>query len=183
MKQQTSSQTVGPFFSIGMTYGDLNNLVKADTVGERIYVRGRVLDGNGVGVNDAVVEIWQADASGIYNHPNDPQHAAADGAFFGHGRAATDDAGSYWFKTIRPGASGDMAPHLMVRVLMRGLLLHTVTRLYFGDVDNSADSTLNSVPTERRHTIVAQRDPNEATPTFHFDIHMQGENETVFFKP
>ena len=118
-----------------MTYGDLNNLVNDDVVGERIFLRGRVLDGNGAGVNDAVVEIWQADADGVYSQSSD------DAAFFGFGRAATDDDGRYAFKTIKPGAVDDMAPHLNVRIFMRGLLLHVVTRIYFSDVDNSADST------------------------------------------
>lgn len=172
MRQQTASQTVGPFFSVGMTYGELNNLVNEKTVGERIWVRGRVFDGDDNVVPDATIEIWQADASGVYN-----------GDFFGFGRAPTDDDGNYWFRTIKPGSVDGMVPHLNVRVFMRGILLHTVTRIYFGDVDNSADPTLNSIPADRRHTLIAQRDDSEGTPTYRLDIHMQGENETVFFEP
>ena len=181
--QQTTSQTVGPFFSIGMTYGELNNMVNDDAQGERIYLRGRVLDGNGVGVNDAVVEIWQADANGVYNHPEDNRQGEADGAFFGFGRASTDDNGRYSFKTIKPGAVGDQAPHLNVRIFMRGLLLHVVTRLYFSDIDNAADAILNAVPADRRHTMIAQRDDSEGTPIYRLDFHMQGDAETVFFEP
>ncbi|MGB1252279.1 MAG: protocatechuate 3,4-dioxygenase subunit alpha [Candidatus Promineifilaceae bacterium] len=183
MLQQSSSQTVGPFFSIGMTYGELNQMVQDDTVGQRIYLRGRVFDGDGQGVNDAIVEIWQADANGIYNHPLDRQQADADGAFFGHGRAATDAVGNYWFKTIKPGSVDGMSPHLAVRVLMRGLLLHVVTRFYFSDEDNSADPILSAVSAERRHTLIAQRDDSEGTPIYRLDIHMQGDLETVFFEP
>ena len=183
MLQQTSSQTVGPFFKIGMTYNALNDMVQSDTVGDRIYIRGRVLDGDENPVDDAVVEIWQADANGVYNHALDPKQSEADQGFFGFGRASTDDDGNYWFKTIRPGAVGDMAPHIVVRVFMRGLLLHTVTRLYFSDCDNSADSVLNAVPEDRRHTLIMQRHEAEGIPTYHLDFHMQGDLETVFFEP
>ena len=182
MNQQTSSQTVGPYFSIGMTYSTLNQMARDGVVGERIYLRGRVFDGDGASVNDAVVEIWQADANGIYAHAQDARHGDADAAFFGYGRAATDDDGYYSFKTIKPGAVGEMAPHLNVRVFMRGLLLHTVTRFYFADEDNSADEIFNSIPADRRHTITMQRDDSEGTPIYRLDIHMQGERETVFFE-
>ena len=158
-------------------------MVKDDTNGERIYIRGRVYDGDGNGINDAAIEIWQADANGIYDHPTDERRADSDTAFFGHGRAGTDDNGDYWFKTIKPGAVGEMAPHLMVRVFMRGILLHAVTRLYFDDEDNSADAILQSVPAERRQTLIAQRDDREGTPSYRFDIHMQGDLETAFFEP
>lgn len=173
MKQQTASQTVGPFFHIVTKYGTWNDVITDDTPGERIYIRGVVYDGNGVPVNDAAVEIWQAQANGSY----------ADDGSFGFGRAATDDNGAFWLKTIKPGAVGEQAPHINVRVFMRGLLLHTVTRLYFADEDNAADEILNTVPAERRHTMIAQRDDSEGTPIYRWDIHMQGENETVFFEP
>ncbi|MEM7800282.1 MAG: protocatechuate 3,4-dioxygenase subunit alpha, partial [Chloroflexota bacterium] len=178
MLQQSASQTVGPYFSIGMIYGELNNMVKAETLGEVINIRGRVFDGNGKTVDDAVVEIWQADTYGIYSHPNDKRQAEADPNFFGHGRAGTNDDGEYWFKTIKPGRIGDATPHINVRIFMRGLLLHTITRLYFADEDNSADEIFASVPAERQHTITAEKDIREGTPTYLFDIHMQGDNET-----
>ena len=183
LKQQTASQTVGPFFKIGMTYGKLNEMVQEETAGERLYLRGHVFDGNGAPVDDAIVEIWQADANGIYNHPEDARQADADNAFFGFGRASTDDHGAYNFRTIKPGAVADMSPHLNIRIFMRGLLLHTVTRIYFSDEENGADQILASVPADRRHTLIAQRDGREGTPTYRLDFHMQGENETVFFEP
>ncbi|MEM8862341.1 MAG: protocatechuate 3,4-dioxygenase subunit alpha, partial [Chloroflexota bacterium] len=168
---------------IGMTYGDLNIMVNDETQGERIRIRGQVFDGNGKTVDDATIEIWQADANGIYNHPNDPSHSNADPAFFGFGRAETDDDGRYWFKTIKPGKVGDQAPHLVVRVFMRGMLLHANSRLYFSDEDNSMDEILSGVPAERQHTLIAQRNDIEGTPTYMFDVNMQGENELVFFEP
>ena len=183
MLQQTCSQTVGPFFKIGMTYGELNNMVNDETQGERIVIRGSVFDGNGNGVDDAVVEIWQADAHGVYAHGEDGRHADADPAFFGHGRSSTDDEGKYWFNTIKPGVVDGMARHCNVRILMRGLLLHVVTRLYFSDEDNTADEILKLVPAERRHTLIAQRDDRFGTPVYHLDFHMQGDQETVFFEP
>jgi len=187
MKQQTASQTVGPFFSIGMVYGELNNLIQDKTAGERINLMGRLLDGDGAPVSDGVIEIWQADANGIYNHSKDTRQSDADGAFFGYGRSGTNGEGIYTFRTIRPGIVGDtgvdMAPHINVRILMRGLLLHAVTRLYFSDEDNSADPILNNVPEERRHTLIAQRDDSEGTPLYRLDFRMQGDGETVFFEP
>jgi len=183
MRQQTASQTVGPFFSIGMVYGELNNLVQEKTAGERINLTGRLLDGDGVPVSDGVVEIWQADANGIYNHNKDARQSGADGAFFGYGRSGTNGEGVYSFRTIRPGVVDGMTPHVNVRILMRGLLLHVVTRLYFSDEDNSADPILNNVPKERRHTLIAQRDERDGTPLYRLDFRMQGEDETVFFEP
>ena len=121
--------------------------------------------------------------NGVYNHRNDSRQAEADDAFFGYGRSSTDEDGNYSFRTIKPGNSGDQAPHLNVRIFMRGLLLHTVTRLYFSDEDNSNDEVFNSVPSERQHTIIAQRDDSEGTPIYRLDFNMQGENETVFFEP
>ena len=181
--KQTASQTVGPFFKIGLDYGNRNNMVNDDTQGERIHIRGRVLDGDGQPVDDAMVEIWQADANGVYNHPGDAQQAAADPAFFGFGRAATDDEGWYSFKTIKPGRVGAQAPHLLLHLFMRGMLLHASSRLYFSDEDNSEDAVLRGVPAERRHTLIGQRNDREGTPTYRFDINMQGPNETVFFEP
>ena len=182
-KLQTSSQTVGPFFKIGMTYNDLNIMVNDATEGERITIGGYVYDGNGNPVDDAVIELWQADANGIYNHPSDAGQANADQGFFGFGRASTDDDGRYHFKTIKPGRVGDQAPHILVRIFMRGMLLHANTRLYFSDEENGADAVLNMVPEDRRHTIIAVRDDREGTPNYRYDVNMQGENETVFFEP
>lgn len=186
---QTPSQTVGPFFHIGLIEGDENDLVTPQTTGERITVHGRVLDGEGEGVLDALVEIWQADAQGIYNHPADPRRAQADQHFQGFGRSDTADAGSYRFKTIKPGpvpADDEpvQAPHINVRVFARGMLVHVVTRLYFSDEEaNENDPVLNTVAAERRSTLIAEREESEDLPRYRFDIHLQGEQETVFFDP
>lgn len=171
MKQQSASQTVGPFFKIGMTYGTLNNLVQPETAGERIYIRGVVFDGKGAPVDDAIVEIWQADAEGQYSES------------WGFGRSSTDDNGNFWLKTIKPGQVEAQAPHINIRVFMRGLLLHTITRLYFSDEDNTNDEVLSSVPEDRQATLIAQRNDSEGTPIYRWDIHMQGDLETVFFEP
>ena len=189
MLTQTPSQTVGPFFAYGLIFGGDNVLVDERTSGERLYIEGRVIDGDGQPVPDALVEIWQADAQGIYKHPADPQHERVDSHFRGFGRAETADEGRFWFKTIRPGrvAWDDeqlQAPHVNVRVFARGMLIHAVTRLYFADEEaNQADPLLNSLPPERRPTLIARREESADLPTYHFDIHLQGPRETVFFDP
>ncbi|MDX1520132.1 MAG: protocatechuate 3,4-dioxygenase subunit alpha [Anaerolineae bacterium] len=187
---QTPSQTVGPYFTIGMVNGDENILVQRETVGERINIEGYLLDGAGQPVTDGCIEIWQADANGIYNHPADPRRAEADPAFVGFGRSPTNDEGLFSFKSIRPGPvtyddTQDQAPHILVRVFMRGTLLHAVTRLYFSDREtaNQSDPVLNGMPEGKRERLIACRDDREGTPTFRFDIHMQGEQAMVFFEP
>lgn len=186
MLPQTASQTVGPYFRIGMIRGGENILVQTETVGRRIYVEGQVLDGDGQPVGDAAVEIWQADAQGRFNHPADPQHEQADKHFRGFGRSETRDKG-FWFKTIKPGPvpgpGGQLqAPHINIRLFSRGMLIHAVTRLYFSDESaNQNDPVLNTIPRERRPTLIAQRQDFGDVPTYHFDIHLQGEQETVFF--
>jgi protocatechuate 3,4-dioxygenase alpha subunit len=164
-------------------------LVDDETAGERIYLRGTVYDGDGQPVPDALVEIWQADAQGIYNHPADPRCARADPHFRGFGRAETVDGGEFWFKTIRPGRvpaeDGQLqAPHVDVRVFARGLLTHAVTRLYFaGEAENEADPVLRAVAPQRRQTLIARRVEGNDLPTYRLDIHLQGAQETVFFNP
>jgi protocatechuate 3,4-dioxygenase alpha subunit len=188
MHQQTASQTVGPYFRIGMIRGGENTLVQDETIGERIYIKGRVLDGDGQPVPDACIEIWQADAQGHFNHPADPNHEQADKNFRGFGRSETTGKG-FWFKTIRPGVvSGPdgkpQARHINVRVFSRGMLIHAVTRLYFSDeTANESDPLLSTVPPERRATLIAQREDFGDVPTYIFDIHLQGDQETVFFNP
>ena len=185
---QTPSQTVGPYFRIGMVDGGENILVKEGTVGERIYVEGRLLDGDGQPINDGCVEIWQADSNGIYNHSADPRCEQADPNFVGFGRCGTDDDGVFSFKTIRPGVvpfddEQDQAPHLLVRVMMRGMLLHATTRLYFSDaIANESDPVLNTLDSDKRQRLVAQRDDTEGTPIFRYDIHMQGDQAMIFFE-
>ena len=185
---QTGSQTVGPFFHYGLIFGGENILVDDMTRGPRIVIEGTVFDGDGEPVPDAMIEIWQADAAGIYNHPADPKHEKVDPHFGGFGRSDTVDDGRFYFKTIMPGAlktsSEGGAPHVNVRVFSRGMLTHAVTRIYFeGESKNAADPALSSIDPARRHTLVARRIDNGDLPTFRFDIRLQGAGETVFFNP
>jgi protocatechuate 3,4-dioxygenase alpha subunit len=188
----TPSQTVGPFFAYGLTarqYGydfgqpfdDVVALPQAQ--GQHIVLEGRVLDGDGQPIHDAMVEIGQADARGRY--PANIDEVKASG-FRGFGRVGTgtDADKRFVFRTIKPGAEAPgQAPHINVIVMMRGLLLHAFTRVYFSDeaAANTADSVLNSVPAERRDTLIAQRRDEGGLPVYRFDIHMQGAQETVFF--
>jgi protocatechuate 3,4-dioxygenase alpha subunit len=167
-----------------MIRGGENTLVQDDTMGERIYIKGRVLDGDGQPVDDACIEIWQADARGYFNHPADPNHEQADKNFRGSGRSETRGKG-FWFKTIKPGViTNAQTPYINVRVFSRGMLIHAVTRLYFSDESGNADDPLlKSVAEDRRSTLIAQREDSGDVPTYRFDIHLQGENETVFFNP
>ena len=189
----TPSQTVGPFFKYGLTPSgqyDWNdaftgNLVTPDTSGERIRIEGRVLDGDGAPVPDAMLEIWQADAQGRFSDPQD-KRALPNSAFKGFGRCGTEANGSYWFDTIKPGSVPDpdgkpQAPHILLAIFARGMLLHLYTRIYFdGEADNAADPVLAPVPADRRSTLIAARKAGAAN-VYHFDVHLQGGNETVFF--
>ncbi len=194
--KQTPSQTVGPYFAYGLTpeqYGYSHAaiadgiMVSGGTEGERIRVEGRVLDGAGDPVNDAMIELWQANAHGHYNHPEDAREDnLLDPEFSGFGRFGTgvDAENRFIFSTIKPGAAGDgQAPHIAVVVFMRGTLSHAYTRIYFSDEQdaNGSDPVLNSVPQDRRQTLIARRDDTPGGPVYRFDIHMQGERETVFF--
>ncbi len=193
---QTPSQTVGPFFHLalapdapGVTPIAGNVLAGPQTRGERITVEGRVLDGAGVPVDDALIELWQANAAGRYAHPDDDRDAVAlDPAFSGFGRAATGADGSFRFETVKPGrvpGRGNtlQAPHLNLVVLARGLLSHLFTRLYFADEAeaNDEDPVLAAVDPSRRHTLLAARDGTAQPPVYRLDIRLQGPDETVFF--
>jgi protocatechuate 3,4-dioxygenase alpha subunit len=184
----TPSQTVGPFFHIGLLRGVHNILAGPQTAGERIRIEGRVFDGARAPLADAVVEIWQADAAGHYHHPLDRGAAAHDPAFTGFGRCGTDESGSYWFDTVKPGRvpyAGQtlQAPHISVAVFARGLLNHLWTRLYFEKEDaNEADPVLRRVPEHRRATLISRRMPAGNTSVYQFDIILQGDGETVFFE-
>jgi protocatechuate 3,4-dioxygenase, alpha subunit len=182
MKKQTPSQTVGPYFAYGLAAQQyhypngqiVDGEVAPEGAAKRIRISGRVFDGEGEIIPDALVEIWQADEAGRYG---------AEG-FSGFGRqgTGTDKEGRFVFGTIKPGAASGQAPFITLIVFMRGLLSHVYTRLYFSDESaaNASDPTLATVPSERRHTLIAKRD--EAAPGhYRFDIHMQGEDETVFF--
>jgi protocatechuate 3,4-dioxygenase, alpha subunit len=196
MARQTPSQTVGPYFAYGLT-PDLyhyayrsavtDRLLQSGTEGQRIRIEGRVLDGDGEPVPDAMIEVWQANAHGRYNHPADQRRDnLLDPDFKGFGRTGTgvDAEKRFIFDTIKPGALGDgQAPHLNLIVFMRGLLSHLYTRVYFSDEAeaNAADPVLAMVPEERRHTLIAQRDEAPGGVVYRIDVHMQGPGETVFF--
>jgi protocatechuate 3,4-dioxygenase, alpha subunit len=184
----TSSQTIGPFYEDALLREDArrNVLAGPETAGERLRIEGRVLDGDGAPVPDALVEIWQADAEGRYSHPLD-RWPPPEAGFLGFGRSGTDEAGRYWFETIKPGRvafgeDGWQAPHIVVTVSARGLLNHLVTRLYFQDeTANGADPVLERVPAERRATLLARRDGGGEGALYRFDIVLQGRGETTFF--
>ena len=184
--QLTGSQTVGPFFApCLLREGMLRQvLASAQTAGDPIRLEGRVLDGDGLLVPDALVEIWQADASGHYTHSLD--NGLENAGFNGFGRSDTG-GGGYWFETIKPGAvpfEGDrfQEPHLCVTIFARGLLNHLVTRLYFEDeAANAGDPVLLRVPEERRATLLARREIREGKTVYHLDFILQGPGETAFF--
>lgn len=186
---ETPSQTVGPFFSIALSGAGENVLVRDDTPGELIRIQGRVLDGEGEPVGDALIEVWQANSLGRYRHPDDTRdELALDQDFTGFGRAATDfETGEYRVETIKPGPvpdpEGEMqAPHLCFIVQARGLLGALFTRVYFPDEAeaNAHDLILRMVPAERRTTLIATVE--EGNPAvLRFDIRLSGEGETVFF--
>jgi len=185
-RQATTSQTVGPFFSIGLTRMKHDDLVSAGTSGERVVIEGRVLDGDGKPVPDAIIEIWQANSYGKYAHPEDQQDKPVEPSFSGYGRVPTDDDGKFRFTTIKPGPVPDLdgklqAPHIVVSVFARGLLRRLVTRIYFPDEPaNAADFVLNLVEASRRETLIAKKIAG-ASDTLKWDVVLQGPNETVFF--
>jgi protocatechuate 3,4-dioxygenase, alpha subunit len=186
--KQTPSQTVGPFYSIGLTDRAMNRLVSDSTQGQRIRIEGQVIDGDGMPVPDAMIEIWQANAYGRYNHPEDKQEKPLDQSFTGWGRSGTDPNGCYFFDTIKPGPvpaaeASVQAPHINMTVFARGMLVHAFTRIYFSDeAANKSDPVLNSINhEERRQTLIANRLEESGKSIYRFDIRLQGENETVFF--
>jgi protocatechuate 3,4-dioxygenase, alpha subunit len=182
----TPSQTVGPFFHLGLDGFEVTDLAKNATAGERITISGTVLDGDGVPVPDALIELWQANAHGKYAHPEDRQDKPIDPGFQGFGRAATDKQGKFRFITIKPGpvpgrGNALQAPHILVAIFMRGLLKHAYTRVYFSDeTTNATDPILALIePSSRRQSVIAQR--VSGTSEYRWDIVMQGQRETVFF--
>jgi len=180
----TPSQTIGPFLAIGLPWPDGPEVVPAGTAGA-ITISGRVLDGTGDPVPDALVETWQAAPDGSFPHPDDPRGAGPAG-FRAFGRSATDAAGQYVIITLRPGplpwpGGGTEAPHLDVSVFARGLLDRVVTRMYFPDEQtaNATDPVLSSIGSpKRRATLIAVPEPEGE---LRFDIYLQGDRETVFF--
>jgi protocatechuate 3,4-dioxygenase alpha subunit len=190
MLYPTTSQTVGPYLHIGLSGLNCADLSAGlpDQGAPKVVIEGRVIDGQGNPVPDGMIEIWQADARGVYQHPDDPGYAGADdarSAFTGFGRLPTEPDGSFRFTTIKPGRvagpGGSLqAPHLVVSLFMRGLLKHLSTRMYFPDEAqaNEEDWILQQVPAARRATLVAQRVENGE---LRWEVVLQGKGETVFF--
>ncbi|AZC74281.1 Protocatechuate 3,4-dioxygenase alpha chain [Pseudomonas chlororaphis subsp. piscium] len=181
----TTSHTVGPYYHIGLTWLNREDLTRAETLGERVAISGQVVDGNGDFVNDAMLEIWQANAVGKYDHPEDDQAKALDPNFQGFGRVPVDGEGRFRFTTIKPGSvpglqGSTQAPHLVMLVFARGLVKHLLTRIYFdGEPANAADPLLARVPEERRATLLAKAD---APGHYQWNVILQGTDaETVFF--
>ena len=198
--KETPSQTAGPYVHIGTNPnwveitgvwdGDLGlNLVAPEAKGERILVTGRIFDGAGQPLTDALVEIWQADAAGLYNSPEE-RRGTADPHFAGWGRQPTEKVtGAFRFETLKPGRvpfpdGRFMAPHITMWIVARGINIGLHTRMYFGDEEaaNAADPVLARIEHRARvGTLIAPRSEEHGLPCYTFDIHLQGPNETVFF--
>ncbi len=183
----TPSQTVGPFFHLGLVRVEWSDLTTDNPQGQRIAIEGHVIDGDGMPVPDALIEIWQANAAGRYNHPDDTsEDKPLDPHFRGFGRVATDADGFFRLLTIKPGpvpgrGNSLQAPHINVVLFARGLLKHLYTRIYFADEPaNISDPLLSSIDDAAvRGTLLAHRETGEP-PVYRFNIVMQGENETAF---
>lgn len=180
----TPSQTIGPFLSMTLPWPDGPDVVPEGTPGS-FRIMGRLTDGAGEPVPDGLIEIWQADPDGRFAHPDDPRGPVPAG-FCGFGRCATDAGGEFWFRTRKPGplpaeGGGTEAPHLDVSVFARGLLNRLVTRIYFPDepAANAADPVLASLAADQRDRLIARPDGDGA---LRFDILLQGERETPFFR-
>jgi protocatechuate 3,4-dioxygenase alpha subunit len=181
----TTSQTVGPFFAIGLDWLNKADLAGAGVSGERVTIAGSVLDGEGNAVPDALIETWQANSHGKYAHSEDNQSKPLEPGFQGYGRVGVDENGRFLFTTVKPGmvpgVNGTMqAPHIAVSFFARGLLLRLVTRIYFPEeAANAEDYVLNLVEPERRRTLVAKKTPVEGV--LEWNVVLQGAGETVFF--
>jgi protocatechuate 3,4-dioxygenase alpha subunit len=188
----TPSQTIGPFFHRALLHEGWNDLAARGAAGERVAIEGRVLDGDGAPVGDAMVEIWQANAAGRYAHSEDHQEKdreerPLDPNFHGFGRTATNPDGRFRLRTVKPGSVPGLgglqqAPHINVSIFARGLLKRLVTRIYFPDEPlNEADPLLRALPAARRATLIARAAAGGAAESvLHFDIVLQGDGETVF---
>ena len=188
---QTPSQTVGPYFSMRLGTEGENMLAAPGVPGERIRIVGTVIDGDDNPVEDALIEIWQANAGGRYRHPDDGRdEIPLDEGFTGFGRAETDfEKGEFWLETVKPGGVPDgegefQASHLNVVVQAPGMLNPLFTRIYFPDEleANESDLVLKMVPAERRETLIAGLVDEGAPRVYRFDIKLQGDRETVFFE-
>jgi protocatechuate 3,4-dioxygenase, alpha subunit len=180
----TASQTVGPYLHLGLT--DVPCITAEGVKGERVHLLFRVLDGDGVPVPDAVIELWQADSEGTYMRAEQPPDKMSSAPFRGFGRIPTGENGTCAFETIKPGrvpGPGNtlQAPHINVSVLGRGLMKRLSTRVYFaGEPANTSDPALALVPENRRNTLIAQPDPARSDGWI-LEIRLRGEGETVFF--
>ncbi|MGL4241073.1 MAG: protocatechuate 3,4-dioxygenase subunit alpha [Beijerinckiaceae bacterium] len=198
--KESASQTAGPYVHIGLAPGAAGftifkqelglDIAGPNAKGERIRIEGVCYDGNGAPVKDVLIETWQADANGVYAHPEDKRHKEVAKGFRGWGRVICDfDTGLFGFDTVKPGAvmgrNGKMqAPHMSLWIVARGINIGLQTRMYFGDEDkkNAADPVLNAIDVPaRRETLVARREMRDGKPVYRFDIRLQGDNETVFF--
>ncbi|MFP4239489.1 MAG: protocatechuate 3,4-dioxygenase subunit alpha [Rhodosalinus sp.] len=197
--RETPSQTAGPYVHIGLAPGAAGfsifdrelgwDIAGPNAAGERIQIEGMVMDGTGAPVRDVLIEAWQANTAGIYPHPEDPRHTEVEDGFRGWGRTISDfETGIWGFETVKPGAvpgrnGAVQAPHVSLWIVARGINLGLSTRLYFSDEGetNADDPVLNLVEqTHRRDTLVAKREERDGQPLYRFDIHLQGEHETVF---
>ncbi len=180
----TAAQTVGPFVSIGFEKASVPDAAPAGVAGERVVITGKIVDGDGLPVTDAVIETWQANSYGKYAHPDDAQEKLLEENFKGFGRVLTDAQGGFRLTTVKPGTVAgpdgkEQAPHITVVIFMRGLLKQLMTRIYFADeAANASDPVLSRVPMARRATLMAA---TSADGSLQWNVHLQGPNETVFF--
>ena len=196
---ETPSQTGGPYVHIGLLpqqanikvfENNFNNqLVQENTLGERIRLEGQVFDGLGLPLRDVLIEIWQADANGVYPSTADIQDKVVDPNFLGWGRTGADFETGFWsFNTVKPGAvpgrkGTTQAPHIALIIFARGINIGLNTRVYFEDEAeaNAQDPVLNGIEwAPRRQTLIAKREERDGEVVYRFDIHIQGEDETVF---
>ena len=193
--KETASQTAGPYVHIGLAPGAAgfhifdqelgHDIAGPNAVGDRITIKGRVIDGTGAPVKDVLLETWQANAAGVYAHAEDPRHAQVEDGFRGWGRVITNfETGEFTFDTIKPGSvpgrnGATQAPHISIWIVARGINVGLNTRMYFDDEDNSADPVINLIEQQhRRETLLAKR---QSDGTYLFEIYLQGDKETVFF--
>jgi protocatechuate 3,4-dioxygenase alpha subunit len=193
--KETASQTAGPYVHIGLAPGAAgfhifdqelgHDIAGPNAAGDRITIKGRVIDGTGAPVKDVLLETWQANAAGVYAHAEDPRHAQVEDGFRGWGRVITNfETGEFTFDTIKPGSvpgrnGATQAPHISIWIVARGINVGLNTRMYFDDEDNSADPVINLIEQQhRRETLLAKR---QSDGTYLFEIYLQGDKETVFF--
>ena len=197
--KESPSQTAGPYVHIGLAPGAAGfrifdqelgqDIAGPNAEGERITVEGMVIDGTGAPLKDVLIEIWQANAAGVYPHPADKRSGAVEEGFRGWGRVISDFATGLWsFETVKPGVAlgrngRPMAPHLNLWIVARGINIGLNTRMYFGDEAeaNAKDPVLNLIEqAHRRETLVATREKRDGAVVYRFDIRLQGDGETVF---